>query len=189
MANSSKATTVRDLLVEQILTGIIGPTTRLDEAELALRFKVSRTPVRKALRHLAAIGLAVYEPHKGTRVAAPDFAVLSDLFDALLQLECLCVRLAAERMEATERRRLRTCDDGGTAAELTRAGAHNERLKYVTEDTLRRFLLFWRMLAPASALRAAYAYGSEVTDAVVDGQAALAETALRRTLLPLRPLP
>ncbi|MBI2235656.1 MAG: GntR family transcriptional regulator [Magnetospirillum sp.] len=189
MANSSKAEKVRDLLVEQILAGILPPGTRLDETELAKRLKVSRTPVREALRYLGAIGLANYEPHKGSRVAAPDFAGLADLFDALVELECLCVRVAAERMEGDERARLRTCTEATAAARLIRAGVHNERLTCVTEDTLRRLVLVWRMLAPAecTAQPDGYPYCSEVTDAVMNGQADLAATAVRRQLLSQRP--
>ncbi len=41
------------------------PGARLDEAELAERFKVSRTPVREALKALAATGLVDLRSRQG----------------------------------------------------------------------------------------------------------------------------
>ena len=48
---------LRNTLEEMIVSGRLPPGERLDEAELAARFKVSRTPVREALKALIATGL------------------------------------------------------------------------------------------------------------------------------------
>ena len=48
---------VQQILEQEIFSGILQPGARLDEMELAARLDVSRTPVREALRHLAAAGL------------------------------------------------------------------------------------------------------------------------------------
>ncbi len=48
---------VRESLADDILSGRLESGTRLDEVGLARRFEVSRTPVREALRELAAVGI------------------------------------------------------------------------------------------------------------------------------------
>src|SRR5829696_7298084 len=55
-------------LEDDILSGKLLPGVRLDEQELALRFKVSRTPVREALWHLASSGLIQMRRHQGALV-------------------------------------------------------------------------------------------------------------------------
>jgi DNA-binding GntR family transcriptional regulator len=51
-------------IADMIVTGVISPGERLDEISLALRFDVSRTPVREALRELGAMGLVDREPNR-----------------------------------------------------------------------------------------------------------------------------
>jgi DNA-binding GntR family transcriptional regulator len=187
MANSSKAEVVRALLIEHIVSGAIAPGTRLDEVELADWFDVSRTPVREALRHVAAIGLAAYEPHKGSVVATPDPGTLAELFEAALELECVCVRLAAEAMTAEQRAELVTVYEQGAPAGVIRTAVGNGRLKRVTEDTLTHLFLYWRMLVPSAPLPPRWCGGREVIEAVAAGRGEIAATAMRRHLDSLRP--
>jgi DNA-binding GntR family transcriptional regulator len=74
--------------------------------ELARRFQVSRTPVREAIRQLAASGLIEARAHRGAIVARPSEERLAGMFEAMAELEALCAGLAAERMTAAERRAL-----------------------------------------------------------------------------------
>lgn len=60
---------VRESLADDILSGRLESGTRLDEVSLARRFEVSRTPVREALRELAAVGLVQTRAHSGALVA------------------------------------------------------------------------------------------------------------------------
>src|SRR5690606_25595585 len=60
---------LRDALEDAIADGTFPPGERLDEATLAARYAVSRTPIREALMQLAAIGLVVSRPRRGTVVA------------------------------------------------------------------------------------------------------------------------
>lgn len=90
-------------LARQIATGDLPPGAPLDETRLAERYGVSRTPVREAIRHLVAIGLAEAAPHRGAVVARPDRPRLAEMFAVLAELEALTAGLAAERMRPAER--------------------------------------------------------------------------------------
>src|SRR5207248_4167462 len=96
--------------------GLWPPGTRLDEVQLAERLGASRTPVREALRHLAASGLVEIRPHRGVVVVDVDDDHLADLMEALGEIDALCARLAAHRMGSIERRQLVTLHDAGTRA-------------------------------------------------------------------------
>lgn len=93
-------------LADEIVSGALAPGAALDETEIARRFSVSRTPVREALRQLAASGLVETRAHRGAVVAQPSIERLSGMFEAMAELEALCAGLAAERMTPAERYRL-----------------------------------------------------------------------------------
>ncbi len=95
-------------LADEIVRGVLEPGAALDETELARRFQVSRTPVREAIRQLAASGLIEARAHRGAVVARPDAERLIGMFEAMAELEALCAGLAAERMTGGERRLLET---------------------------------------------------------------------------------
>ena len=67
----TRADELRLQLADEIVRGALAPGAALEEAEIARRFMVSRTPVREALRQLAASGLIVSRPHRVSVVARP----------------------------------------------------------------------------------------------------------------------
>jgi len=73
---------VTDYLRAQIITGGLMPGERLNEAELASRLNVSRSPLREALRNLAREYLVVYNPRKGTYVTPISLKDLTKTFQA-----------------------------------------------------------------------------------------------------------
>ena len=75
--------TLRDL----IMGGELAPGARLGEVEIADRLGVSRTPVREALRRLAAEGLVEIAPNRGARVVTWTVAELEGVFDLRAVLE------------------------------------------------------------------------------------------------------
>ncbi|HLI12056.1 MAG TPA: GntR family transcriptional regulator [Alphaproteobacteria bacterium] len=87
----------------EILAGRYRPGERLDEASLAKRHGVSRTPVREALRHLAARGLVVIRPHQGAAVAQLSTAELIEMFEVMAVLEAACAGFAARRLVAADK--------------------------------------------------------------------------------------
>ena len=105
-SRKTRADELRLQLADDIVCGVLAPGSALEEAELARRFMVSRTPVREALRQLAASGLVVSRPHRGSVVARPDPAQLVGMFESMAELEALCAGFAAQRMTSAERRAL-----------------------------------------------------------------------------------
>ncbi|GMG83231.1 GntR family transcriptional regulator [Paralimibaculum aggregatum] len=104
-----RADGLRDILEEDILTGALGPGTRLEEPALAQRFGVSRTPIREALAQLAAAGLIEQRRQRGSFVAEIGPRRLLEMFEVMAELEGLCAALTARRAsppQVTELRRL-----------------------------------------------------------------------------------
>jgi DNA-binding GntR family transcriptional regulator len=102
----TRAEELRLQLADEIVRGQLAPGSSLDETDIARRFNVSRTPVREALRQLAASGLVDARAHRGAVVARPSLERLTEMFEAMAELEALCAGLAAERMMPVERHRL-----------------------------------------------------------------------------------
>lgn len=89
---------LRDLIVH----GSLRPGARIGERELCERFKISRTPLREALKVLAAEGLIDLLPHRGARVARLDRADVQHMFEVMASLEALAGTLALERITPAE---------------------------------------------------------------------------------------
>jgi DNA-binding GntR family transcriptional regulator len=85
-------------LRELINHGDLAPGSRVRERILCQRFDVSRTPLREALKVLAAEGLVQLLPNRGARIAALEEHGLHDLFEVIGMLEAQAGRLACERM-------------------------------------------------------------------------------------------
>ena len=85
---------IRNLIVE----GGAIPGARLKEEELTDLCGVSRTPVREALRRLAAEGLVVVSPNHGAQVAALAAEELAEIYALRAMLEGHAAARAATRM-------------------------------------------------------------------------------------------
>ena len=104
----AKKQAMRQVLEQEIVTGILAPGARLDEVSLANRFNVSRTPVREALNQLGMLGLVELRPRRGAIVATIGIKDILEMFEVMAEMESLCGRLAAERMTNEERQHLET---------------------------------------------------------------------------------
>ena len=82
-----------------ILHGEYEAGAPLREEELAAVTGVSRTPVREALRRLAAQGLVEIVPNHGARVASLTREDTEEVFELRLLIEGYAVRKAAERID------------------------------------------------------------------------------------------
>ncbi len=86
------ADAIRDLIVQDQL----GAGARIRERDLAARLNVSRTPLREAIKILAAEGLVELSPNRGARVADPTPRDVRDMLRVLGSLEALAGELACE---------------------------------------------------------------------------------------------
>jgi DNA-binding GntR family transcriptional regulator len=98
----SQAVKLRDVLEDEIVNGLLKPGDRLDEAALAERFNVSRTPIREAFKNLVGTGLVDTIPNKGTFVANVGLSQLIEMFEVMAELEGMCARLATRRITDAE---------------------------------------------------------------------------------------
>lgn len=98
---NSIAQEVTQQVREMIRTGALEEGSRISEKELGEAMGVSRTPVREALRVLAAEGLVQLIPRKGAFVTKPRFEDVRDMFEVMSLLEGLCARVAAEKMSTS----------------------------------------------------------------------------------------
>ena len=89
-----------DTLIEQlkhdIFSGLLKPGDQLEEADLAARFGVSRTPIREAIRSVVDCGLLETRPRKGAMVRVLTAKELNDLFEVAAELEGMACRLASD---------------------------------------------------------------------------------------------
>ncbi len=113
--------TVADIVREAILDGVLTPGTWLREAELAQELSVSRTPIRDALRSLAAEGLLTLHANQGAVVAAMTADDIVELYAIRETLEGMAARLAARRASP------RVLDNlHGLLSEMARAGQERQ---------------------------------------------------------------
>ena len=94
----SHAQRLKQRIEDEIFAGELALGSRLDENQLALRFGVSRTPIREALLQLAATGLIQTKPRRGAIVSAPEPHLLLAMFETMAEIEAACGRLAARRL-------------------------------------------------------------------------------------------
>lgn len=92
--------TIRELLFKHlrqlIISGRFAAGEKLIEQDLAEQFKVSRTPVREAIRKLEIEGLVRYQARRGVIVTGFSQDDIDEIYATREVLEGLAARLAAE---------------------------------------------------------------------------------------------
>ncbi|MBO6758392.1 MAG: GntR family transcriptional regulator [Roseibium sp.] len=96
------------MLREMILEGALPGGEKIREKDLTVRFGVSRTPLREAMKVLAAEGLIELIPNRGAIVSRHSVEDLADVFPVLASLERLAGELAAVRATDAEIERICT---------------------------------------------------------------------------------
>lgn len=135
-----------DYIQRRILTGQLPAGSQVSELSLAQEIGISRTPVREAIRQLAAEGIVVQVPRFGTIVRAPQRREFVELFQLREALEPYAVTLAAESIRDEDLALLdKLCDQmRQIALELRHSGQPS-----LDPATMQRFLaadMAWHML-------------------------------------------
>ena len=150
------AARLRDMVFERQLP----PGSWIDELALAAQWQISRTPLREALKVLAAEGLVTLVPRRGAQVVELTDADAEQLFPVMAMLEGRCALEATQRASEDDLAQLRRLHEGlerHAAARdvdgyyranhefhsLVQALAANRWLDRATGD-LRRFMRLWR---------------------------------------------
>jgi DNA-binding GntR family transcriptional regulator len=89
---------LRQMLVE----GRIAPGAKLNERELAEVLRVSRTPLREAIKMLAAEGLVELVPNRGAIAVSLNENDVRNTFEVMAGLDALSGELAAQRITEEE---------------------------------------------------------------------------------------
>ena len=89
---------LRTMLVE----GRIAPGAKLNERELCALLCVSRTPLREAIKRMAAEGLVDLLPNRGAVAVKLSETDIIHAFEVLAELEGISGELAAQRITAAE---------------------------------------------------------------------------------------
>jgi DNA-binding GntR family transcriptional regulator len=191
------AETIRQKLADDILRGVYAPGARLDEHGLAKRFRLSRTPVREALRQLTTAGLVDMRPHRGAIVSLPSESALAEMFEAMGELESSCARLAAQRMSPADRVKLelahRNCAEAVSRGDkvsyrtlnfkfhdVIYRGAHNEFLAATTTAIRQRIAPFRRaQFEIQDRLTKSYEEHDAIMRAILRGDAETAAKVMR----------
>jgi len=100
--DSTKADDIALVIEEAIVAGELEPGTVLRQEQLSEQFNVSRTPIREALRRLAALGLVSFVPNRGVRVRTISREELHEAFMVRAELEALATEVAATKMTAED---------------------------------------------------------------------------------------
>lgn len=91
-----------DKILDLLISGLYSPGEKLNEAELAGRLGVSRTPVREALATLATTGVVTMEKNKGARVTEFTRDTVEAIYSSRSLLEPHAAKLATGHFSAEE---------------------------------------------------------------------------------------
>lgn len=196
-----RGASLSDAIEHDIVTGVFASGDRLDEARLAQRYAVSRTPIREALRQLASAGLVEIRPHRGAFVVELSATELVEMFEVMAELEGMCGRLAARRLtpdrEAGLLRHHEDClraeQDGDTDAYYYTNEAFHQEIYGASRNGFlqRQALTLHKRLKPYRRLQLrtpgrvhnSRQEHQEIVDAICAGDGETAERALKAHIL------
>jgi len=115
-------------LTEKISEGALSGGDRLVESELQKVFKVSRTPIREALRILTSRGLLEMVPGKGASIRRVSSEDIKGIYPILANLEGLAVSMAADHIRKETLAEMQSCLE--QMESLNKAGEKRSYIEY-----------------------------------------------------------
>lgn len=95
-----------EILQGEIIHGRLTPEARLTEEEIAIRYGVSRSPVREALRILESEGLVIRAARRGIWVSPLSLSDLDEIYACRISMEGLAAEQAARSEDLRLKERL-----------------------------------------------------------------------------------
>jgi DNA-binding GntR family transcriptional regulator len=114
VSNVSLGELVHQQIVEALVSGHFRGGEELNEVSLAAQFQVSRTPVREALRRLAAEGLVVNQRNRHATVVDMSRDDVVETYQVRQILEASAARFAADRIDQGRLSELRSLASAAT---------------------------------------------------------------------------
>lgn len=187
---------VFDGIFDLLISGEIPLGGAMNEVALAERFRVSRGPVREAVKQFEGRGLVVKQPYRKARVVALRVADMVQIFQLREAVEGMSVRLATHAMSdaALERligdfSRARAQDHGGPEGLDVHVriaeGCGNDRIRALLCDDLYYLLRLYRARSGARPGRRRHAHDEhwQILRAMRARDADLAESLMRAHIL------
>jgi DNA-binding GntR family transcriptional regulator len=87
------------IIENEILSGSMKPGERIIETEVAANLRISKSPVREALKKLEGEGIVKLVPRKGYFVRSIDRKNIDDFFDIMLIIEPASARLSLKKKD------------------------------------------------------------------------------------------
>jgi DNA-binding GntR family transcriptional regulator len=203
-AQSLAAGIVVPALREAIISGRLGPGSRLSENQIALHYGVSRTPVREAFAQLEREGLLRTVARAGAFVRDIDARDVEEIYETREALETQAARLATKRLTGVGKARLEqylgqlkphvaSSDVSAYVAELDLF--YDLLMDLAGNATLRRS--YEALSGPVRRLRriamrfpgrveASFAHANAIVAAIASGDCDAAERAMREQLVTAR---
>jgi DNA-binding GntR family transcriptional regulator len=124
-------------IVDAIRIGKLEVGSMISEHSLAKDMKISRTPVREAVRRLKFEGVVEQIPRFGTIVRSPDQNELRELYELREALECFAVERATEKVTSEDIADLKQLTEKikRMARDFRKTGR-----EYLNDDELKNFL-------------------------------------------------
>lgn len=114
---------VYDALRQALVTGVLRPGERINEAEIARQMQISRAPIREAIRQLEQDGLLESVPRRGTFVVTLSRDDVEEVYTLRADVEARAIRRALPRFCSDELATLESLREtmraAATAGDLT----------------------------------------------------------------------
>lgn len=149
--------TMSDFIYSQMKEAIINnelkPNQRINEKEIAERFRVSRTPVREAVLRLSSESFIKIDSYRRAVVSTISFEELQEILEVLAALDVLAISLVVDHLSPSEINKLEKLTEKmerfshvKTAEKFMKANVefHTELWKSVPNSFLREMLYLVR---------------------------------------------
>lgn len=196
----SRTAYVLERLKADLDNGLINPGDQLRQIAIAKRYGVSPTPVREALRILAADGTIDYTSHRGATVRDYTPEMAQDLYRMRAELEALAVEVAVERMTPDALERILAANEqlvAATAAgedppalSLLNKNLHFEIYQSTSPVMIECINLLWARFKPSVTLWGVHEFSvaldhdhQQILDAITAGDGPAARAAMHEHVM------